>query len=482
MNTQSPPRFDPTRVPHLLGPFAPVSEEVDVEELEVAGRIPDGLDGLYLRNGPNPRFTPIGSYLYPIDGDGMLHGVRLSGGRARYRNRFVRTPAMAAEEKAGRALWGGLESMVTPDADQVGPLLAGTFKDLPDINVVRHAGRMLALAESACPYRIDAELATLGREDFGGALPAGITAHPKIDPVTGEMVVFCYALEPPYLTWSVIGRDGAVTRGPTPVDGADEPVMIHDMALTGRYVVLVLAPAFFDLRAAAAGGSFLAWRPERGTRVALVPRDGGPVRWAQGEAFWLWHTVNAYDDGDGADAAVVLEYVEWSRLTLGSGDGRAGGDGAAEVSGGPARARIDPASGTLSRTLLDDCRVEFPRIDDRLLGRPHRRAAFATGTGRADLLPGEYDAVRWYDTATGASRVWAAGDLAVGEPVFAPEPGSKSEERGYWLCFATDRTDGTSWFLVFAAEDPESGPVARARIPVRVPLGLHGCWLPSDGG
>lgn len=142
----------------------------------------------------------------------------------------------------------------------------------------------------------------------------------------------------------------------------------------------------------------------------------------------------------------------------------------------------------MTRTLLDDSRVEFPRVDDRRIGRRHRYTALATATGRTDLLPGEYDAVRWYDGETGTSRVWPTGNLSVGEPVFAPEPGqgsgsgsgSGSEERGHWLTFATDRTDGSSWFLVIPAEDPASGPVARARIPVRVPLGLHGCWLPTE--
>ncbi|MEU4082203.1 carotenoid oxygenase [Streptomyces venezuelae] len=478
MTKPAPPRLDPTRVPHLLGTFAPVTEEVDVAELEVTGEIPASLDGLYLRNGPNPRFTPIGSYLYPIDGDGMLHGVWVSEGRARYRNRFVRTPALEAEERVGRALWGGVESLIMPDEDEVGPELAGTFKDLPDINVVRHGGRTLALAESACPFRIDsrvdAGLETLGREDFGGALPAGITAHPKIDPVSGEMIAFCYALEPPYLTWSVIGRDGAVTRGPTPVEGVDEPMMIHDMALTARYAVIVLAPAFFDLDALVTGGPLLAWRPERGTRVVLIPRDGGRPRWAADEAFWLWHTANAYDEGPDEHSPVVLDYVQWSRLTVGAAE-----DGANPARGGLVRARIDPVAGSMTRTVLDDARVEFPRVDDRRIGRRHRHTALATGTGRSDLLPGEYDAVRWYDTETGATTVWPAENLSVGEPVFAPEPGSDAEERGYWLTFATDRTDGTSWFLVIPAEDPGAGPVARARIPVRVPLGLHGCWLPT---
>lgn len=478
--TTHTPAFDPTRVAQLSGRFAPVTEEVDAVDLEVTGRLPDELDGLYLRNGPNPRFTPIGSFLYPLDGDGMLHGVWMSGGRARYRNRFVRTPAVLAEEKAGHALWGGLESMIMPDEEQVGPDLAGTFKDLPDINVVRHAGRLLALAESACPFRISPELDTVGAETFDGGLPAGITAHPKVDPVTGEMAVFCYGLEPPYLTWSIIDPTGRVASGPTPVPGVDEPQMIHDMALTARYLVLVLAPAYFDLAAAMGGGSLIDWRPERGTRIALVPRDGGPVRWASDDAFWVWHTVNAYDDPDGP--GVVLDYVQWPRLALGPEaeparrDGPAGGRGLT-------RAVVDPVTGRFHRTPLDDARVEFPRVDDRRIGRRHRRIAVASDSGGTDgLMPGEFDAIRWYDAEhpEAAPALWRGAGLSLGEPAFAPVPGREGEDDGYWLTFATDRADGSSSLLVIPGEDPAAGPVARLRIPVRVPLGLHGSWLPTQ--
>lgn len=352
------------------------------------------------------------------------------------------------------------------------------------------AGSILALAESACPFRVSPDLDTLGKETFGGALPSGITAHPKIDPLTGEMAVFSYGLEPPWLTWSIIGPDGTVRPGPTVVAGVDEPMMVHDMALTSRFLVLVLAPAFFDLPAAMSGGSFIACRPERGTRVALVPRDGGPVRWAEDEAFCLWHTVNAYDssgrpsEADGPDPTVTLDYVQWPWLALGdsetSGSARAAGR---EGGSGLARAVIDPTAGTMRRTLLDDSHVEFPRVDDRLIGRRHSRCALAARTPGAELLSGEFDALRWYDTQ-GAAGSWPAGNLSVGEPVFAPVPGDPSEDHGYWMPYATDRTDGTSWLLVFAAQEPEAGPVAgpvaRVRIPVRVPLGLHGCWLPTE--
>ncbi|MFG2020943.1 carotenoid oxygenase family protein [Actinomadura geliboluensis] len=467
--------FDPARVAHLTGTFAPVTEEVDEAGLQVEGELPAELDGVYLRNGPNPRFAPIGSYLFPIDGDGMVHGVWMSEGRARYRNRFVRTPAMRAEEKAGHALWGGIESLITPGPEKVGPELAHTLKDLPDINVVRHGGRLLALAESDCPFRMAPDLETLGKETFEGGLPAGITAHPKIDPRTGEMAVFCYALEEPYLTWAMLDRNGHVSRAPTPVADVDEPVMIHDMALTGRYLVLVLAPAFLDLGAAMRGGSFLDWCPERGTRIALIPRDGGPVRWAHDSAFWVWHTVNAHDTADGR---VVLDYIQWP--SPGLGPRPASSDGAAH---GLACAVMDPATGSIQRNLLDDARVEFPRVDDRALTGPHRRIATAAGSGRTPgLLPGEYDALRWYDVGDDdtAVEIWDAGDLSVGEPVFAPVPGRSGADEGYWLTFATNRTDLSSWLLVLPGSNPSDGPLARLRIPVRVPLGLHGAWLPTQ--
>lgn len=466
----APPPVDEAADPHLSGVFAPIRTESTASDLEVVGELPAEMDGLYLRNGPNPRFTPLGSYLYPIEGDGMVHGLWVRDGRARYANRFVRTPALMAEEKAGRALWGGFATGYTPDAAEVGPDLGGTFRELPDINVVRHGGRLLALAESAPPFALTPELATIGRETFGGALPAGMTAHPKVDPVTGEMAAFCYAMEPPYLTWSMIGPDGVPTRAPAVVDGVDSPLMIHDMALTPRYLVVVLAPFHFDMAAAVAGGSLLSWKPEEGTRVALIPRDGGPVRWARDEAFWTWHSANAHDDADGR---VVLDYVQWAH------PGGFGGDGPNR--GGLARATIDPVGGTMTRDwIADTAGVEFPRIDDRRIGRAHGTIAVGASSGRHRLAPGDHDAVLWLDTRTGATQRWDAGELAVGEPVFVPRPGDPDESHGWWATFATDRTDGASWFVVIPAADPASGPVARVRIPTRVPLGLHGAWLPTQ--
>lgn len=460
--------------PHLSGLFAPITAEIDVTDLRVTGELPAELDGDYVRNGPNPRFSPLGRYVYPLDGDGMVHRIRVRDGRASYTNRFVRTPALVAEEAAGRALWPGITGQAyLPGADLVGPALAGTRKDLPDINVVRHGGRLLALAEAAPPFALADDLSTLGRETYDGALPAGMTAHPKIDPRTGELVVFCYHLQAPYLTWSVIGPDGAVSRRPVAVTGIDRPVMIHDMALTATYVVLVVAPLFFDLPAAFRGGSPLSWEPERGTRIALVPRDGRQVRWLATDAFWMWHAANAYDvptDGEG-DPAVVLDLARWSRP---------GGMVPGPADGGLARLVLDPGRGTVTSTLLADRPMEFPRIDDRSVSAGHRIIATSLKDAAHRLPAGDADTLGWYDDRTGRFDTWHAPELGLGEQTFIPRPGDPDPTHGWWTTIATDRTDLTSRLLIIPADDPTAGPVATVELPQRVPLGLHGSWQPTQ--
>jgi carotenoid cleavage dioxygenase-like enzyme len=464
--------IDLEAIPELRGRFEPVQTEVDAKDLPVQGELPRDLSGAYFRNGPNPRFAPLGSYTYPLEGDGMVHGLWLEEGRARYANRWVRTRGMAAEEQAGRALYGGLltpafvdMALLGPDPDPGWP-----FRLDPFINVVRHAGRYLALEEGTPPYEIGPDLTTVGLYSFGGVLP-GMCAHPKIDPVTGEMMLFRYDVEEPYLTWAVVGPDGTVTRGPTPVAGVDRGFMIHDFAITEHYVVLIIGPGVLDVDAMLSGGDALQWRPELGTRVAVIPRDGsGGPRWIETEAFWVWHFANAYESGAPGDLRIVVDFPWWSSLGFGV-------EQFEPARGSLVRATLDPERGSIDLVHVEDRGTEFPRIDDRLLGRPYRYLTVVGNSGRAELVRGEHDQLVRYDMTSGRSQTFDC-DAVVGEVVFAPRRGGVDELDGYYLAFASSiGTDRSARFLVWDATEFPAPPVAEVVIPQRVPNGLHGNWF-----
>ena len=251
--------------PYLAGLYAPVAVERDDPQLSVTGRLPEGLAGMYLRNGPNPRFEPKGRY-HIFDGDGMLHGLTLDGaGSATYRNRWVRTEGLAVEERAGRGIYGGMANgdFATPEETGGGP----TMKNVANTNVLRHAGRIFCLWEAGLPTEVTPTLDTLGEYDFGGKLTGPLTAHPKIDPVTGEMFAYGYSAIPPYLRYYVFSADGQLVRS-VDID-LPAPVMIHDFAITERHAVFLDAPAIFDFASFVEGGPMLAWKPELGTRIGV---------------------------------------------------------------------------------------------------------------------------------------------------------------------------------------------------------------------
>ena len=466
-----PAPVDPASIPALSGVFAPTVEEHDAPDLPVEGELPDGLSGAYLRNGPNPLYPPLGSYTYPLDGDGMIHALYLDEGRACYRNRIVWTPQLRAERAAGRALWAGILTPYIPGADAVPPDLADDFKPLPDINIVGHAGRYLALGEVDAPFELTPELDTVGPYDFGGAIP-GMCAHPRIDPVTGEMVLFRYNVEAPFLTWSVVGPDGSVTTPPQVVD-LDGAYMIHDFVITESYLVLFVGPLAFDFDAMFSGGNPLAWRPELGMRIAVVPRgrqgaDAPAPRWVETEAFWVWHFANAFErTAPGGHVEIVVDHTRWSRPGLGD-------PAPAPITGAITRSVIDVDAGTYRREDFDDRGAEFSRIDDRLVGRQHRW--FVCTAKRGEQVAGEQNTLVRVDTETGATTEWVSGDAVFDEVIFVPAPDGEPEE-GYYATFRTDRRTLTSDFVLLAAEDISAGPVARIPLAHRVPAGLHGNWF-----
>lgn len=461
-----PDPIDPSQNAYLSGVYQPIESQLVVEDLPVAqGAIPPDLSGCYFRNGPNPRFTPLGAYVYPLEGDGMIHAVSMADGKATYRNAFVRTPMIELEEQAGHALWPSLMKGALPDPAVVGERYAFSPRDMPAINVACHHGRLIALAETTSSYRITPFLETLDAEDFGGAFPQGAAAHPKVDPVTGELVTFTYNAEAPFLQWVVLNPDGSIKTGPHTVD-VDKCYMVHDVAITETKIVLGLNPAIFDLTELLAGGSPLQWRPELGSRIALIPRDGvGPTQWFDGEAFWVWHYANAYDTPEG----VEVQPVTWTHIGNDLG-GVGPSHSALEV------ISLTDGSSAIARTSIRQQSMEFPRIDDRQIGLRHRQVAVGA-RGTEPVPPGSHDTVLVIDTETGAESSWRADGLLLGEPCFIPaEDGSA----GYYATFATAPKDMSSYFVILPADNVAAGPVATITMPQRVPMGLHGAWVGAD--
>src|SRR5215468_3307567 len=288
--------------PFLQGNFAPWRLEGDAVDLEVTGEIPRDLNGTFYRNGPNPAYEPRGRYHW-FDGDGMIHAIALRDGRASYRNRWVRSRGLSEEREAGRALYPGLLDIGGGEVPQ--------FKNTANTNIVAHAGKLLALMEAALPTELAlCTLETVGEYDFGGRLAGPMTAHPKLDPETGEMLFFGYSPFPPFLQYHVADRAGQLVRSEV-IDVA-WPSMIHDFAVTKDQVIFILCPLVFSFENVRERGGVFSWEPERGTRLGVMPRRGtsADVRWFDTDPCYVFHPMNAYEDGD----AVVLDVARYRRL------------------------------------------------------------------------------------------------------------------------------------------------------------------------
>jgi carotenoid cleavage dioxygenase-like enzyme len=431
------------------GNYAPVHDELTTFDLPVEGRIPAELNGWYLRNGPNPR-SGRGHWCI---GDGMVHGIRLENGRAAwYRNRWVRTESF--------------DNPIPPYNDDGGRNL---HSSIANTHVVRHAGKTLALMEFSLPYEISNDLKTLGAYDFGGMLADSMTAHPKICPSTGELHFFgCGNIFEPHVSYHRADADGRLTIS-RPID-VPALTLMHDFALTAEHVVFLDLPLLFDLRVAL-GGSFerdlpYRWDDQYPARLGVLRRDDpyGQLRWFDIDPCFVFHVVNAHDVTSPDGNAIVLEVLRYDEMWR---DNSEFGTDAALW-----RWTIDLDTGLVEESQLDDRGVEFPRIDDRLVGSSAR---YSVAVGSGALI--RYDLQR--DTAV-EHRFDAAGCAgAPGEAVFAPAVGRPDELAGWYLTYVYNSVTDSSDLVVIDGSDFEGEPVARIRMPRRVPHGFHGNWIPD---
>ncbi|MET0428865.1 MAG: carotenoid oxygenase family protein, partial [Microvirga sp.] len=387
---------------YAQGNFAPVELEVFQEHLQVEGSIPPELDGLYLRNGPNPLDHNFTKHWFV--GDGMLHGVDLSGGAARwYRNRYVQTDELAAKR-------GGV---VAEDAHRLGRSEANT-------NVVAHAGRILALVEDAVPTQVAPTLETIGAYDFGGRLATPFTAHPVACPLTGELHFFGYSAQEPVVTYHVADAAGELMRSVEIAVGA--PTMMHGFAITTRNAVFMDLPVVADESLLATGIPFR-WSDDYGARVGLIDRGAveDTVRWFDVDPCYVFHPLNAYEDQDGSTVVDVVRYdVLWR--------------------GGPGTKGIEPAylhrwrigaDGRVSEERRDYRTIEFPRGDPRYIGVPYR-FGYAIRTDETGSGIGSRTIIT-YDVVSGRSSEFGFEEGTIlSEFVMVPASVDAAEGEG-WL-------------------------------------------------
>jgi carotenoid cleavage dioxygenase len=439
---------------YLSGNFAPVDEELTAFDLPVTGSIPRELEGRLLRIGPNP-LAPDPSRHHWFLGNGMVHGVRLRGGRAEwYRNRYVRDDEVTRLK--------GWPEVAGPRRDDLGGGVANT-------HVIRHAGRTFAIVEAGnLPVELDDELETVARSAFDGSLPAGFSAHPKRDPDTGELHAAVYSFMWEHVQYVVVGRDGRVRRSvDIPVPGRP---MVHDCAITENYFVVLDLPVTFTPEMLTQGYPLpYRWDPDYGARVGLLPREGDAtdVIWSEAEPCYVFHPLNAYEDEAGR---VVLDVVRHPKMF--ATDLLGPNEGAPTLE----RWLVDPKGGPVKEQRLDDRGQEFPRHDERRIGKPYRfgyTAGFADRVTLGGLLKHDLRDGRVECHQEGPARLFM-------EPVFVPRGPQADEDDGWVMAYVYDASSNKSDVVILHAQDFAGEPVATIHLPSRVPFGFHGNWVPDE--
>lgn len=460
--------------PYITDVFAPVLDEEVHMDLPVTGEIPTDLNGVYLRNGPNPRFEPKGDY-HPFDGDGMLHSAYFEKGQLTIRNKWIRTEAWQREAESGHAEYWGIRQTLKGRQDQ-------PIKDSANTDVIGHAGAAIANWYLAgTPYAIDPiTLETLGpREGYLDALGSGMSAHCKVDQKTGELMYFDYSDQWPYMWYGVVDKHGQMThRTPVELPGNRLP---HDMAITENYSILHDHPVYHDEEAREAGRHKVLFNSAMPSRLGVIPSkgDGESIRWFDFSGAFIYHVINAWESGDEI-VMVACRYMP-ARHPDGSFDDARTAKMIARLMM-DARLweyRMNLVTGECSERCLDaEHNVEFPSYDAGKTGRY---------TQYAYLVDHDPEILRWsgvckYNTESGERLSAWTDDEAhcwYSEPWFAPADDQQREDHGYLVVFVWNDKAKTQELQVFDAANLSTGPIARVHMPHRIPPGFHACWMPS---
>jgi carotenoid cleavage dioxygenase len=463
--------------PYRTGPWRPQTTEWDADDLTaVEGEIPADLDGVYLRNTENPLHPALKAY-HPFDGDGMLHVVGFRDGKAFYRNRFVQTDGFLAENEAGGPLWPGLAEPVSLAKRDDGWGARGLMKDASSTDVIVHRGSALtSFYQCGDLYRLDPYSGvTLGKAQWNGAFPFdwGVSAHPKVDDKTDELLFFNYSKQAPYMHYGVVDDNNDLVHYiDVPLPG---PRLPHDMAFTENYVILNDFPLFWDPELLERNAHVARFHRDMPSRFAIIPRRGNIIQWFEAEPTFVLHFTNAYEDGD----EVVLDgFFQGDPEPADNGMGNKWERAFRFLALDRMQARLhrwrfNMVTGHVVEEQLSDSITEFGMINSSYAGAPYRYTYTATGKPSWFL----FDGLVKHDLHTGSEQRYAFEDGVYGsETAMAPRVGSTAEDDGYLVTLTTDMTADASYCLVFDAARVGDGPVCKLALPERISSGTHSTW------
>ena len=468
--------------PYLHGVYAPTTRELDQDKLEVVGELPSDLRGTYYRNGANPVFEPKNRY-HPFDGDGMVHALHISDDGARYVNRWIDTPAFSDEARAGESVSPGVMGPFDYSVSEFG------IKDTSNTDIFALNGDLVSLWYNAGnPIALDPmTLETRKAFHLDGRNKPKMSAHSKVDWNTGELLYFDYNDAPPYMTYGVANAKGEVIHEvPIDLPGARLP---HDIGFTKNYTVLHDLPFIHDLDVLKNHKlRVVTFHKDIPTRFGLIPRFGEShtIRWFDCEPCYILHVSNCWEEGDWVvmdgcrsvnpmpkaygDEGELSHMLAYMRLEANN-----------------YRWRFNLVTGEVREGDIDDLNTEFNKTNPLYGGQKSRYAYHQyIPTHDEGGYTLRFTGLVKYDNETGKSWRCDYGPGVLGsEAVYAPKVGATchdDEDDGYVVNFVHDTKDWSSWFCVYDAKDIEHGPIAKVRLPGRVPSGFHATWVPQVQG
>jgi carotenoid cleavage dioxygenase-like enzyme len=452
---------------------SPTRFEADVYDCEVWGEIPSDIEGTFYRVQCDFQYRPPeNEWLTGFNGDGHVSSFRFADGHVDYKGRYVKTDRLMTERKHRRRLWGVYRNPLTDD-----PLVENVPRGAANTHIYWHGGKMLVLKEDALPYVIDPySLETEGRWDFHGKWTAtSMSAHPKIDPVTGEMIAYSYQAKGDLsddIAVYTINPAGRITNEvwlKSPYLG-----IIHDIALTQKHILIPVIARTTSLERLQSGEPMWEWNGDLPTMVGVLPRDGEAhdVRWFQGPSRNTLHFLNATDDGNRvtmelpvSDGERTPSQIKRWTFDLNSKDDRFG----EEV--------VSTSNGVLAR--MDDRYLSLP-YRYGFVGHNDRSQPYDTATGgdRAGRVTNTY---RRFDLRGGPETSFFVGPTqSLQESGFVPRMGSTEEGDGYIMGIASNYAEMASELHIVDAQRMGEGAIGVVKLPFRLRGGTHVNWFSAD--